>query len=65
MDAKTHSLPPDLPAWAARVDNPYLHGVHGPTVHETTATELAVAGELPADLYGAFVRNGCCHRDSV
>lgn len=50
--------PPDIPAWVARVDNPYLHGIHAPTVHETTTSELPVTGELPADLCGAYVRNG-------
>jgi carotenoid cleavage dioxygenase len=50
--------PPDRPAWTDRVENPYLHGVHAPTVHETTACELEVVGELPADLHGAYVRNG-------
>ena len=48
----------DAPTWAARVDNPYLHGMHGPVVHETTAVDLEVEGELPVDLYGAYVRNG-------
>lgn len=49
---------PDQPAWVDRVDNPYLHGIHAPIVHETRATKLEVEGELPGDLYGAFVRNG-------
>jgi carotenoid cleavage dioxygenase-like enzyme len=48
----------DRPGWVDRVDNPYLHGIHAPTVHETTAVELEVEGELPKDLYGAYVRNG-------
>ena len=48
----------DAPTWTARVDNPYLHGIHGPVVHETTAVDLEVEGELPVDLYGAYVRNG-------
>lgn len=46
----------DAPTWTARVGNPYLHGIHGPVVHETTAIDLEVEGELPADLYGAYVR---------
>jgi carotenoid cleavage dioxygenase len=50
--------PPDSPAWTAQVDNPYLHGIHAPTLHETTAFDLPVEGELPADLAGAYVRNG-------
>lgn len=49
----------DAPGWTADVDNPYLRGIHAPTVHETTAVGLPVAeGELPLDLYGAYVRNG-------
>ena len=50
--------PPDRPSWVDRVDNPYLHGIHAPTVHETTAVELPVEGDLPEDLCGAYVRNG-------
>ncbi len=50
--------PPDRPSWVDRVDNPYLHGIHAPTVHETTAIELPVEGDLPEDLCGAYVRNG-------
>jgi carotenoid cleavage dioxygenase len=50
--------PADRPLWVDGVDNPYLHGVHAPTLHETTAFDLAVEGELPADLHGAYVRNG-------
>ena len=49
----------DRPAWVDAIDNPYLHGIHAPTVHETTAHDLpVVAGELPAGLHGAYVRNG-------
>jgi carotenoid cleavage dioxygenase len=49
----------DAPAWTAEVENPYLRGIHAPTVHETTAVDLRVVeGELPRDLYGAYVRNG-------
>jgi carotenoid cleavage dioxygenase len=50
--------PADRPAWVDAVDNPYLHGIHAPTVHETTAFDLPVEGELPAGLYGAYLRNG-------
>ncbi len=50
--------PDDRPRWTDRFANPYLHGIHAPSVHETTAEELEVKGELPADLFGAFVRNG-------
>lgn len=50
--------PADRPAWTDTVENPYLHGIHAPVVHETTAFELPVEGELPEDLFGACVRNG-------
>jgi carotenoid cleavage dioxygenase len=50
--------PADRPSWTDRVDNPYLHGLHAPTTHETTAVDLEVEGELPSDLFGAYVRNG-------
>ena len=52
------TLPADAPRWALEIDNPYLHGVHAPTVQESTADDLPVAGELPADLCGGFLRNG-------
>jgi len=58
MPRSPHTDPADRPAWVDRVDNPYLHGIHAPTVHETTAVELEVEGELPTDLFGAYVRNG-------
>ena len=48
----------DEPSWVDSIDNPYLHGIYAPTLHETQAFDLEVEGELPADLYGAFVRNG-------
>jgi carotenoid cleavage dioxygenase len=53
-----HPNATDLPAWCDRVDNPYLAGIYAPTVHETTAVELPVEGEIPRDLFGAYVRNG-------
>ncbi|MGB5811074.1 MAG: carotenoid oxygenase family protein [Polyangiales bacterium] len=49
---------PDTPRWASNVDNPYLHGIYAPTIHESSAFDLEVAGELPTDLFGAYVRNG-------
>ena len=52
------SLPADAPRWAAGIDNPYLHGIHAPTLNETTAHGLEVEGTLPEDLYGGYVRNG-------
>ncbi|NQZ99293.1 MAG: carotenoid oxygenase family protein [Myxococcales bacterium] len=48
----------DRPAWTDAIDNPYLHGLHAPTVRETKALDLPVEGELPEGLYGAYVRNG-------
>jgi len=50
--------PADRPPWVDTVENPYLHGIHAPTIHETTAHDLPVTGELPAGLFGAYVRNG-------
>jgi carotenoid cleavage dioxygenase len=39
--------------------NPYLESVFAPVREETTAEDLAViAGEVPRDLAGAYVRNG-------
>ena len=51
--------PADRPAWVDEIDNPYLHGIYTPTIHETTAHDLEVLeGEIPAGLYGAYLRNG-------
>jgi carotenoid cleavage dioxygenase-like enzyme len=51
--------PPDRPTWVDSVDNPYLHGPYTPVVTEVMAVDLEVtAGELPADLYGAYLRQG-------
>jgi carotenoid cleavage dioxygenase len=51
--------PVDRPSWVDGVDNPYLHGPYAPVVSEITAVDLpVVAGEIPADLYGAYMRNG-------
>ncbi len=58
MNAPRPTEPPDRPSWVDRIENPYLHGIHAPTVHETTAVALEVEGELPSELYGAYVRNG-------
>ena len=49
---------PDHPRWTDDIENPYLHGIFAPTVHETQAFDLEVEGELPTDLDGAYVRNG-------
>ena len=48
----------DAPGWIYDLDNPYLHGVHAPTLDELAAADLPVTGELPADLCGAYFRNG-------
>ena len=38
--------------------NPYLAGNFAPVAEETTAVNLQVTGEIPADLNGRFLRNG-------
>lgn len=48
----------DAPSWIYDLDNPYLHGPYAPTVNELAADALPVEGELPADLRGAYFRNG-------
>ncbi|MEH6593618.1 MAG: carotenoid oxygenase family protein, partial [Halioglobus sp.] len=48
----------DAPQWIYNLDNPYLHGVYAPTLDEMSVDELTVTGELPADLVGAYFRNG-------
>ena len=51
--------PADRPTWVDGVDNPYLHGPYTPVISEITAVDLRVtAGEIPADLCGAYMRNG-------
>ena len=51
--------PPDRPTWVDGIDNPYLHGPYTPVISEITAVDIkASEGEIPADLYGAYVRNG-------
>lgn len=55
---RTLSDPGDGPSWVDAIENPYLRGPYTPFPRETTAEDLPVAGELPRDLYGAFVRNG-------
>jgi carotenoid cleavage dioxygenase len=51
--------PDDRPTWVDGIDNPYLHGPYTPVVSEITAVDLRVThGEIPADLYGAYLRNG-------
>ena len=58
MEERGWPEPADRPRWVDRVENPYLHGIHAPTLFETTASELEVEGELPEGLEGALVRNG-------
>ena len=48
----------DTPQWIYDLDNPYLHGVHAPTLNEMSVDNLVVVGELPADLVGGYFRNG-------
>ena len=56
----TKGTPPtDTPDWIWDVDHPYLHGHFAPIKTEMSAEKLdVVAGELPADLCGAYIRNG-------
>ncbi len=48
----------NAPKWIYEIDNPYLHGVYAPTMDEVDADNLTVVGDLPADLDGAYYRNG-------
>ena len=49
----------DAPSWIYELDNPYLHGVYAPTLNNhTVAGELETEGEIPTDMYGAYLRNG-------
>jgi carotenoid cleavage dioxygenase len=48
----------DTPDWIYALDNPYLHGIYAPTLNEMAVENLPVTGELPADLVGAYFRNG-------
>jgi carotenoid cleavage dioxygenase-like enzyme len=51
--------PVDRPTWVDDVDNPYLHGPYTPVESEITAVDPQVAsGEIPHDLFGAYMRNG-------
>ena len=54
--------PPDAPDWIRSADHPYLHGAFAPTLREYDADSLEVEGELPKDLYGAYVLNGPSQR---
>ncbi|HEX7374968.1 MAG TPA: carotenoid oxygenase family protein [Steroidobacteraceae bacterium] len=51
--------PADRPSWVDGIDNPYLHGPYTPVISEVTAVDLkCTAGEIPDDLYGAYMRQG-------
>lgn len=51
--------PADRPTWVDGIDNPYLHGPYTPVTSEITAVDLQVlAGEVPKDMYGAYMRQG-------
>ena len=59
VHAKDGSTATDAPAWTAEIDNPYLHGVYSPSTVETEADDLRIiSGEIPKDLFGAYLRNG-------
>jgi carotenoid cleavage dioxygenase len=62
MLAPDGTPPPDAPDWIWTVDHPYLHGMFAPTAREYAADDLDVEGELPKDLYGAYVMNGPSQR---
>jgi 8'-apo-carotenoid 13,14-cleaving dioxygenase len=38
--------------------NPYLQGIHKPMTGEVTLNDLAVAGSIPPELNGRYLRNG-------
>ncbi|WP_299980914.1 carotenoid oxygenase family protein [uncultured Pseudoteredinibacter sp.] len=59
IEDKQGNPAPNAPAWTKEIDNPYLHGVYAPICEEVQADTLEVVeGEIPADLYGAYLRNG-------
>ncbi len=62
MFAPDGAPPPDAPDWIWRYDHPYLHGAFAPTAVEYEAEDLEIEGELPRDLYGAYVMNGPSQR---
>jgi carotenoid cleavage dioxygenase len=55
-----HGLrPADAPAWIDGIDNPYLHGLFAPVCTPTEPVPVPVVeGELPVELFGAYLRNG-------
>ena len=51
--------PADRPTWVDGIANPYLHGPYTPVISEVTAVDLkCTQGEVPKDLYGAYMRQG-------
>ena len=54
----TRQRPTDAPPWIDAIDNPYLHGLFAPVVEERDERVPTIEGTLPADLAGAYVRNG-------
>ena len=52
------AAPTLLAACSTPTPNPYLSGNYGPVSEEITAVDLRVAGELPRELIGRYLRNG-------
>jgi carotenoid cleavage dioxygenase-like enzyme len=48
----------EIPIRIDPAQNPFLQGVFGPIGCEITADDLEVTGEIPKDLFGAYLRNG-------
>ena len=45
--------------YSALMESPYLEGPFAPAPHETSSAKLnVIEGEVPRDLFGAYVRNG-------
>ena len=57
--APDRTRPAGAPAWVDTIDNPYLQGHFAPVTDEVQGENLRVVeGEIPADLAGAYFRNG-------
>ena len=54
----TTPAPPSVPAPVDPATEPFLQGVFAPTRAEHDDVGLAIEGELPAGLTGAYLRNG-------
>ena len=50
MTSRQGTDPADRPTWVDRIENPCLHGIHAPTVHETTGAVLMPSNGLGAQL---------------